>query len=362
MLHTRRGFGTLCLLLSLWLGVGPPALACSVPVFRYALERWPVDAYRVVVFHRGKLAEADQAIVDRLTKAGTLKDGPRRAIVLTVDLDGDPPKGALELWKTQRDTKLPWMVIDYPRWARIQQPMWAGRLDAKVADGLLDSPARKDLAKRLLDGDTAVWLLLEGGNKAKDDAAAKLLDSELKKLTKELNPPEPPAAADPPAKPGDDKKPPVAVEVIGAGPWDDPTAPVLRVGFSVLRLARTDKRERMLVQMLLSTEEDLKDLKGPMAFAVFGRARMLPGLIDKGINAENILDVCAFLAGPCACQVKAMAPGIDLLTLTDWDRALERMMDDEPDEPPPLIGIPGPDAIRKPPTDKPDKTPDDPMR
>ena len=30
-----------------------PARACNVPVFRYALERWPADRYEVTVFHRG---------------------------------------------------------------------------------------------------------------------------------------------------------------------------------------------------------------------------------------------------------------------------------------------------------------------
>ena len=30
------------------------ALACSVPVFRYALERWDASPYALVVFHRGR--------------------------------------------------------------------------------------------------------------------------------------------------------------------------------------------------------------------------------------------------------------------------------------------------------------------
>ncbi len=34
--------------------------ACSVPVFRYALERWNPDAYGVVLFHKGALT-AEQA-------------------------------------------------------------------------------------------------------------------------------------------------------------------------------------------------------------------------------------------------------------------------------------------------------------
>ena len=31
-------------------------LACQIPVFRYALERWQPDPYEVVVIHRGSLS------------------------------------------------------------------------------------------------------------------------------------------------------------------------------------------------------------------------------------------------------------------------------------------------------------------
>ena len=31
------------------------AQACSVPVFRYALEQWRPDPFPVVVFHKGEL-------------------------------------------------------------------------------------------------------------------------------------------------------------------------------------------------------------------------------------------------------------------------------------------------------------------
>src|SRR5512136_1886912 len=41
------------LVLAFLLSSIPSALACSVPVFRYALERWPASPYEAVVFHRG---------------------------------------------------------------------------------------------------------------------------------------------------------------------------------------------------------------------------------------------------------------------------------------------------------------------
>ena len=33
-------------------------------------------------------------------------------------------------------------------------------------------------------------------------------------------------------------------------------------------------------------------------------------VVGKGINAGNILETCAFLAGGCQCEVKAQNPGI----------------------------------------------------
>ncbi len=42
--------------------------ACSVPVFRYALENWYADPYRVLVFHRGPLSAESQAAVDFLNR------------------------------------------------------------------------------------------------------------------------------------------------------------------------------------------------------------------------------------------------------------------------------------------------------
>jgi hypothetical protein len=48
--------GTLLVTEALW--------ACSVPVFRYALEKWPADAYLTTVFHRGPLTAAQAGLAE----------------------------------------------------------------------------------------------------------------------------------------------------------------------------------------------------------------------------------------------------------------------------------------------------------
>lgn len=345
---TRQPVGrtALCLVLSAWLALGPAAaLACSVPVFRYALERWPSDAYRVAIFHRGKLSEADQAVVDWLKKTGAREDGYDRIALRTFDVAGELGDDAKPLWKAQKEPKLPWMVVLYPEMTRIPAPAWAGKLTAQAARRLVASPARKEIASRILAGEAAVWVLLESGQREKDEAAAKLLEAQLKKLEKELQLPEQidPAAVGGAPQPGD-AAPPVEVEIIGDEPADL-AMPDLKVAFSVLRIKRTDPAEQIFVQMLLHTEEDLPKLNEPIAFPIYGRARALFALVGAGINEENIFDACAFLIGPCSCQVKAQNPGTDLLLLTDWDGSL--MGELVKDELPPLIGLPEPVAEAK---------------
>jgi hypothetical protein len=323
--------------LSAWLALGPALLACTVPVFRYALERWHPDAYRVLIFHRGTLAEGGQAVVDWLRKVGA-GEGERHGLeVVTVDLDAAPDEAALELWKAQTNAEPPWMVVLYPVAAEISSPVWAGRLSAAAARRLVESPARQEIARRLLAGDSAVWVLLECGKREKDDAAAKLLDAQLQELGKTLKLPD---ATEEGGEPGT-AEPPVEVEVVGGDA--QPAAPPLRIAFSMLRVKRTDPAEEFLVPMLLHTEEDLPKLDEPMAFPAYGRARVLPPFVGEGIHAENIAEACGFLAGPCACQIKAEAPGTDLLTLTPWDASLQGSLMTET-ELPPLVGVPEPAA------------------
>ena len=48
------------------LAVAAIAQACNVPVFRFALERWRPDAYRLTVFHRGALTPSDRELLQTL--------------------------------------------------------------------------------------------------------------------------------------------------------------------------------------------------------------------------------------------------------------------------------------------------------
>ncbi len=296
--------------------------ACSVPVFRYALERWRPDPFEVVVFHRGKLTEKQQSIVDDLTPEGLAGEKHANVRVHMVDLDAKPIKEQLAMWKAQKTDTLPWMVVKYPIATRIPVDVWAGPLSQEIVKGLLISPLRQEVARLLLKGESVVWLLLEGGDKKKDDAAYKLLEGRLAYLEKEL------------ALPEIDEQD-VAQGLIDVDPEN------LKLSYALLRLSRKDPKEKLLIEMLLGSEEDLKDAEfanQPMAFPIFGRGRALYALIGAGINNDTIDEACMFLSGPCSCQVKDMNPGVDLLTAVDWETLIDPTI--EIDQAlPPLMGL-----------------------
>jgi len=296
-----------------------PVWACSVPVFRYALERWAADPYEVVIFHRGELSAAEQAIVGKLSpegKAGTIHANLNATVV---DLDADPDPKLVEYWETLKSDQLPTMVVNYPAPTRIPVPAYVGAFNDENVERLLDSPVRREIARRLLTGDTAVLVLLESGDKTKDDAAFQLVETHAQQMAQTLELPE------------------IDVEDLDEVSVD-PAA--LKLQFSTIRLSRNDPAEAMLVEMLLGSEEDLHGLQEPMAFPVFGRGRVLYALIGAGITTENVQQSGVDLTGPCTCTVKDQNPGVDLVMAVDWDELVQREVEIDK-ELPPLAGLGG---------------------
>ena len=156
---------------ALWTLAAP---ACNVPVFRYALERWEADPYEVIVFQREPLTAEQQALLERLAKAG--RDDLANLSVSRVNVSAEMPQPLRELWSAQANPTLPWMVVKYPRKTEIELPAWAGPLSAETVGALLESPVRRDIAQRMLRGDAVVWLLLESGDQRRDDQAAQLVE------------------------------------------------------------------------------------------------------------------------------------------------------------------------------------------
>jgi hypothetical protein len=289
------------------------AVACNVPVSRYALERWEADPYDVYVFHQGVYTQEQQALLARLEKAG--RDGLANLSVSNVNCSAKMPESLRRLWAAQANPTLPWMVVRYPRKTKIELSAWSGPLNAATVGALLESPVRENIAQRLLGGDAVVWLLLESGDRRRDDQTAQLLNTELRKLEQSLVLPE-------------------------HSPLDPPinTNLPLKIVFSTVRLARSEPAEGMLINLLLNWNTNLVSDKEVMLFPVFGRGRVVPPAIGEEIQPEAIREAAEFLTGPCSCEIKEMNPGYDLLLSANWN-SLGVYQSELMSESPPLTGL-----------------------
>ncbi len=299
-----RWFFALVLFLSLS-GAGI-LLACQVPVFRYALERWASDSYELVcVPAKGGLKPAEEEALKALRDAANDEDFPAN-ITVKVNADGE------------NDSSVARMDLFYPGKMRgfLTKPIWSGDATIENAHKIVQSPVRKELVKRILTGESAAWLLVESGDAEKDDAAEKSLIENAKKVAKKLELPDGVIGKNDTEKlkqirPGDEEN------VLRS---DVP----LKIGFSVMRISRQDLAEEVFLQMLLNLEDDLGEYANePMAFPVFGRGRILEPLIGLGLNYDNVIEHSAYLTGACSCEVKDQNPGMDLLVAMDWDAAME---------------------------------------
>lgn len=269
-----------------------PSPACSVPVFRWALERWKASPYVVTVYHKAPLTEAQTRHAESLER-------PEANVAVEFSEETKGPAAG---------KPLPWAVVRGPRDTKGAGPIWSGPLEKLEAEALCYSPARQELARKLTSGASAVWLLLESGDGKADDAADKLLRAELAQLEKDIELP-----------PADETAP-------------DLKSPVpLKVSFSVLRLRRDAPGEAMFVRQLLAVEEGLAEVKGPIVFPIYGRARALCALHGKELTRDWVADSAGFLCRKCSCTVKRLNPGADLLVSADWAGLIK--LGEVPDEP-----------------------------
>ncbi|MCE5327229.1 MAG: hypothetical protein LLG01_12545 [Planctomycetaceae bacterium] len=291
----------------LWAGA---AFACDTPVFRYAMEKWRPDPYPVVIFHKGKLTDAQQNAVLLLQKQS--EDDKTNIKVDVVDFDGTVPAGAKKLFDGLTDKTLPRLVVIYEARSGAKGVLHDGPLTVEEAQAAMSSPARLEVAKRLMGGDSAVWVLLDSTDKAANEEAAKVVSAQIVSLPNEVEVSQPSAenapSQDPEGAPGANQS-----------PWPN------KLKFSMVRLARSDPKETMFVKMLLGVEQDLAEgqyASEPVAVPVFGRGRGLYALVGKGITPDNMRKAAEFLAGACACEIKDQNPGVDMLLTADWDSAV----------------------------------------
>lgn len=315
--------------------------ACQVPVFRYALERWQADPFQVLILSDGPLSAevvnsdwlapwlspprglngpqpSAGAPPTSITPTEETADRPRlgsQVVVKVVDINDSRDSRLARIWQQRTDKTRPVLAALYPAGADAagERPAFVAPLTRKSLQATLASPVREQIAANLMAGDSAVWILLESGDKQKDQAAYAILEKQLLLDADWLELPSPAELE-------------VEPEVLTQAKIP------LRIQFSIVRLSRDDAAEAFLVESLLNSESDLQQFDDPMAFPVFGRGRVLYALVGPGIAADTIRRASAFMVGPCSCQVKNQNPGFDLLLQCDWDQAVGDTFISEPIE------------------------------
>lgn len=274
--------------------VATPAISCSIPVFRYALERWPADLF----------------VADAQVPSSVGADG-RRAINWLED-QAQPNGGPLNLTvvraaTTEEGTAAEQALVSLsaPSHGRDPSMLWEGTAEQAQA-ALTAGPWRDDLVRRLASGDSVVWLVLEGSDPASAKKAADLLTDEL-----------PQFAEDTPLPRG-----------IGLPGSELMTGIPLEVRFSVLKVPSDADGEKLLRATLLAgrastfAADTAIDSDAALVVPVFGRGRAAAVLPAATLSLDAIAELTGFLCGACSCQVKQLNPGFDLLLPVDWEMVL----------------------------------------
>lgn len=285
-------------LLPLLLLLFAPALAraCSIPVFRYALERWELAPFEITAFYEKQLpADLDDALKKFQAGASTAN-----VKITRVDVSREMDAHHAKVWKRQGGKQsLPWLSVRSSEAEADLPDGWSGSFTVDNLRRLVDSPARQKLVEQLSKGSTAVFLLLSGADEAANTKAAELLDKELARLAKLVALPE-------------------------LKPQDKLTTGVpLKIEFVTLRLNRDDPAEQAFIQCLLHSEARLDKVRGPIVLPVFGRGRLLCSVFGEDLTEDNLRGVVQFICGECQCTLKELNVGSDLLLTADWPALLK---------------------------------------
>lgn len=294
--HSEKRYVLLAVLLFATL-----ALACSTPVFRYAIERWEADPYRLMVFTNGELTETQQQIVIEFKIYERYGYRQPPLLVEQHDLSALSNTASAVWSEIASNRAAPCVALLYPDTMRVNGVVLSDELTTNALNRIIMSPARLEVARRLLGGDSAVWLLLRGPDAARNTEVRELLDTSLRGLAESVVYNE---------------------DFLALAREAGTEPPPLR--FSVLEIDRNDPQESLLISMLTGVSADTAKHPGPMVVPVFGQGRAAVLMMDEYIAGPYISNVVQFLSGACSCEVKSLNPGFDLLIPIDWISGITR--------------------------------------
>ncbi len=318
--------------------IAPLVNACQVPVFRYALERWQADAYHAVVVHHAPLTKAEKEAVAVLERnANPEFDAGANLVLHLFDASSDvspPPRWQPPVSSFKPDDPARFLLY-YPASAKTDEPLWTGTLTSENAERIVDSPLRRKIVEELLAGTSTVWLLIESGDEELDQRTHEQLRAFLKQASEETKLPDGVIPLD-------------QVESLRSGPDEGPidledvlrSSVPLKIHFSTIPVSRSDPDEEIFLSMLLNNSPRMRSIRGePIAIPIFGRGRMLEGMIGEAITLEHVRGAASYLCAACSCQVKDENPGLDALFAVKWDDYMLGSLIIEDKALPPLEGV-----------------------
>lgn len=311
--------------------ISTATLPCNVPVFRYALERWPSDDYQLVVYHKGQLPEQADKDLRKIeasvasSKAENSGDSKLCNLsVVRIDVAGMPSESPdprtqelLKLWKSERfqqSLEKPFVELRTAPISGRSLVVWSGELSAWDSAVILASPVRTQLCQNLMRGDAIVWLMIRSKDDAKNAAARKVLVEKNKDLSQQIELPD-------------------GIGLPGSELFSE--VPLL-LDFTIAEVNRDDAKEQFLLSLFRRFDAQAFDSDEPLFIPVFGRGRALEVIPASRLDAGMIGDLTAFLCGACSCQVKERNPGFDLLLTMPWQ---EKLFGAGPYPPPPDVGL-----------------------
>jgi hypothetical protein len=332
-----RTLWLLCLVVA-----APSVFACKLPLFRYALERWPADQYRIVAIIDG---EADEQLREALTELDRLRQSRANVEVETIDLSQLSEQQLWQVEGLESEADVPLLQVFYPARNGRSRLCWSGELNADAVRWWRDSAIRRRIVTDLTSGVSAVWILVDGSDPQENDRLEAELRSAVTKAAEEI--PMPDGV--------------IARQDAGTYLGQHPSASMddvlrcdipLKIEFSVLRVASDAAEEAALLAMVRGWDDRSRtDSDRAFVFPVFGRGRMIEPLEAERFSEHSVLQACGNIVAQCSCTVKTLNPGIDLLLDANWQEFMDDsvlVVDRQPATTPDFVTIPTGAAATRP--------------
>ena len=222
--------------------------------------------------------------------------GHMNTVVYRIDLNDE--KQANDFYDAHNDLReikvgeLPEMILLYPSNTGVFKAVWNGVLNKDNVDELLRSQATAELMKGVLQGYSSTFLLMESGNKEKDEAAIAEINQAIKLLKETLKMPEGVVETDGNVTGG--KLTPYEAAAIDPSNVLKSGIP-LKIDFHLIRMPNNEANP-IFRSILARTFKDESPEPEPKLFAFFGRGRLLGPMIGDDIVEKHLMQLSTYLA------------------------------------------------------------------